>query len=113
MLHDTNELLVTFLCLEEHIACCLSADCDGPSDQKICDHEVAKRLCSRRTQWFIFIDVEQFLGSIKATLGSLLERYTGAEITNKLGTSILATVFRQLVIHLSHLIILICFLARF
>lgn len=45
------------------------------------------------------IDVDQFLGSIKAILGSLLERYTGAEITNKLGSSILATVFRQLVIH--------------
>lgn len=43
MLHNTNELLVTFLCLEEHVACCLSADCDGPSDQKICDHEVDKR----------------------------------------------------------------------
>lgn len=41
------------------------------------------------------IDVDQFLGSIKATLGSLLERYTGAEITDKLGSSILATLFRQ------------------
>lgn len=43
-------------------------------------------------------DVDQFLGSVKTILGSLLERYTGAEITNKLGSSILATVFRQLVI---------------
>lgn len=53
----------------------------------------------RMTKWFISIDVDQFLGSIKATLGSLLERYTAAEITDKLGSSILATVFRQLVIH--------------
>lgn len=45
------------------------------------------------------IDVDQFLGSIKTILGSLLERYTSAEITGKLGSSILATVFRQLVIH--------------
>lgn len=44
-------------------------------------------------------DVDQFLGSIKATLGSLLERHTGAEITEKLGSSILATVFRQMVIN--------------
>lgn len=44
-------------------------------------------------------DVDQFLGSIKATFGSLLERYTGAEINEKLGNSILATVFRQLVLH--------------
>lgn len=41
--------------------------------------------------------MDQFLGSVKATLGSLVERYTGAEITDKLGSSILATVFRQLV----------------
>ncbi|XP_070699308.1 zinc finger ZZ-type and EF-hand domain-containing protein 1 [Pempheris klunzingeri] len=47
--------------------------------------------------------VDQFLGSVKATLGSLLERYTGAEITDKLGSSILATVFRQLMILLLEL----------
>ncbi|XP_036975972.1 zinc finger ZZ-type and EF-hand domain-containing protein 1 isoform X2 [Acanthopagrus latus] len=47
--------------------------------------------------------VDQFLGSIKATLGSLLERHTGAEITEKLGSSILATVFRQLMILLLEL----------
>lgn len=51
------------------------------------------------TEWFVSIDVAQFLGSMKASLGSLLERYTGAEITDKLGSSILATVFRQLVTH--------------
>lgn len=45
------------------------------------------------------IDVDQFLGSIKATLYSLLERYTGAEITDKLCSSILATLFRQQVLH--------------
>lgn len=45
------------------------------------------------------IDVDQFLGSIKATLDSLLERYTGAEITDKLSSSILATLFRQQVLH--------------
>lgn len=39
--------------------------------------------------------MDQFLGSIKATLVSLLERYTGAEITDKLCSSILATLFRQ------------------
>lgn len=50
-------------------------------------------------KWLISIDVDQFLGSIKGTLGSLLERYTAAEITDKLGSSILATVFRQLVMH--------------
>lgn len=43
--------------------------------------------------------MDQFLGSIKATLGSLLERYTGAKITDKLGCSILATLFRQQVLH--------------
>ncbi|XP_041807765.1 zinc finger ZZ-type and EF-hand domain-containing protein 1 [Chelmon rostratus] len=47
--------------------------------------------------------VAQFLGSMKASLGSLLERYTGAEITDKLGSSILATVFRQLMILLLEL----------
>nr|XP_046267619.1 zinc finger ZZ-type and EF-hand domain-containing protein 1 [Scatophagus argus] len=47
--------------------------------------------------------VDQFLGCIKTTLGSLLERYTGAEITDKLGSSILATVFRQLMILLLEL----------
>ncbi len=62
----------------------------------------AFRITSR---FFFSIDVDQFLGSIKATLGSLLERYTGAEITDKLGSSILATVFRQLVIQ-SYLMIL-------
>lgn len=39
--------------------------------------------------------MDQFLGSVKATLGSLLESHTGAEITDKLGSSILATLFRQ------------------
>lgn len=58
------------------------------------------------TKLFISIDVDQFLGSIKATLGSLLERYTGSEITDKLGSSILATVFRQLVTGNSYLMIL-------
>lgn len=43
------------------------------------------------------IDVDQFLESVKSILGSLLERYTGAQITAKLGSSIIATVFRQLV----------------
>ncbi|XP_074528100.1 zinc finger ZZ-type and EF-hand domain-containing protein 1 [Halichoeres trimaculatus] len=47
--------------------------------------------------------VDQFLGSFKSILGSLLERYTGAEITEKLGSSILATVFRQLMILLLEL----------
>lgn len=43
--------------------------------------------------------MDQFLGSIKATLGSLLERYTGAKIADKLSCSILATLFRQQVLH--------------
>ncbi|XP_062261903.1 zinc finger ZZ-type and EF-hand domain-containing protein 1 isoform X1 [Platichthys flesus] len=47
--------------------------------------------------------VDQFLGSIKTILGSLLEKYTGAQITDKLGSSILATVFRQLMIFLLEL----------
>ncbi|XP_041864265.1 zinc finger ZZ-type and EF-hand domain-containing protein 1 [Melanotaenia boesemani] len=47
--------------------------------------------------------VDQFLGSIKAVLGSLLERYTSTQITDKLGSSILATVFRQLMIFLLEL----------
>ncbi|XP_053187523.1 zinc finger ZZ-type and EF-hand domain-containing protein 1 isoform X2 [Scomber japonicus] len=47
--------------------------------------------------------VDQFLGRVKTILGSLLERYTGAEITNKLGSSILATVFRQLMVFLLEL----------
>ncbi|XP_026226590.1 zinc finger ZZ-type and EF-hand domain-containing protein 1 isoform X2 [Anabas testudineus] len=47
--------------------------------------------------------VDQFLGSIKTILGSLLERYTSAEITDKLGSSILTTVFRQLMIFLLEL----------
>lgn len=53
----------------------------------------------KKNKLFNSIDVDQFLGSIKATLGSLLERYTGAEITDKLGSSILATLFRQQVPH--------------
>ena len=48
---------------------------------------------------FTPIDVDQFLGSIKAVLGSLLERYTSTKIIDKLGSSILATIFRQLVMH--------------
>ncbi|XP_034034875.1 zinc finger ZZ-type and EF-hand domain-containing protein 1 [Thalassophryne amazonica] len=47
--------------------------------------------------------VGQFLGSIKTTLGSLRKTCTGAEITEKLGTSILATVFRQMMIFLLEL----------
>ena len=45
------------------------------------------------------IDVNQFLGSAQGALASLLERYSGAKITEKLANSILATVTRQLVIH--------------
>lgn len=45
----------------------------------------------------VLTDVDQFLETIKAVLGSLLERYTSAEISEKLGSSILATIFRQLV----------------
>ncbi|MED6251647.1 hypothetical protein ATANTOWER_000902, partial [Ataeniobius toweri] len=47
--------------------------------------------------------VDQFLGSIKAVMGSLLERFTSSEITDKLGSSIMATVFRQLMIFLLEL----------
>ncbi|KAK5859119.1 hypothetical protein PBY51_003209 [Eleginops maclovinus] len=47
--------------------------------------------------------VDQFLGSIKGVLGSLLGSYTGTEITDKLGSSILATVFRQMMILLLEL----------
>ncbi|XP_026036910.1 zinc finger ZZ-type and EF-hand domain-containing protein 1 isoform X2 [Astatotilapia calliptera] len=47
--------------------------------------------------------VDQFLESVKSILGSLLERYTGAQITAKLGSSIIATVFRQLMIFLLEL----------
>uniref|UniRef100_A0A669ETS2 Zinc finger ZZ-type and EF-hand domain containing 1 n=1 Tax=Oreochromis niloticus TaxID=8128 RepID=A0A669ETS2_ORENI len=47
--------------------------------------------------------VDQFLESVKSILGSLLERYTGAQITEKLGSSIIATVFRQLMIFLLEL----------
>lgn len=47
--------------------------------------------------------VDQFLGRAKATLGSLLERFTAAEIIEKLGSSILTTVFRQLIILLLEL----------
>lgn len=54
---------------------------------------------TKKNFFFHSIDVDQFLGSIKATLGSLLERYTGAKITDKLGCSILATLFRQQVLH--------------
>lgn len=64
------------------------------------------------TKWLNLLDVDLFLGSIKVTLGSLLERYTGAEITDKLGSSILATVFRQLV-RQSYLMICIVFLHHF
>lgn len=58
-----------------------------------------RRSAFRMTKWFNSIDVDQFLGSVKAILGSLLEKYTPAEIMDKLRGSILATVFRQLVIH--------------
>uniref|UniRef100_A0A673BN08 Zinc finger, ZZ-type with EF hand domain 1 n=1 Tax=Sphaeramia orbicularis TaxID=375764 RepID=A0A673BN08_9TELE len=47
--------------------------------------------------------VDQFLARVQAVLGSLLDRYTGAEITDKLGSSILATVFRQLMVFLLEL----------
>ncbi|XP_028276707.1 zinc finger ZZ-type and EF-hand domain-containing protein 1 [Parambassis ranga] len=47
--------------------------------------------------------VQQFLGSIRTVLSALLETYTCAEITEKLGSSILATVFRQLMIFLLEL----------
>lgn len=63
-------------------------------------------------KWLNSIDVDLFLESIKVTLGSLLERYTGAEITDKLGSSILATVFRQLV-RQPYLMIWIVFLHHF
>ncbi|XP_061904470.1 zinc finger ZZ-type and EF-hand domain-containing protein 1 isoform X2 [Entelurus aequoreus] len=44
--------------------------------------------------------VDQILASIKGILASLLEKYTGTEIINKLGNSIIATVFRQLLLFL-------------
>uniref|UniRef100_A0A8C5D009 Zinc finger ZZ-type and EF-hand domain containing 1 n=1 Tax=Gadus morhua TaxID=8049 RepID=A0A8C5D009_GADMO len=47
--------------------------------------------------------VNQFLGSAQGALASLLERYSGAEITEKLSSSILATVTRQLMIFLLEL----------
>uniref|UniRef100_A0A1A8J7V9 Zinc finger, ZZ-type with EF hand domain 1 n=1 Tax=Nothobranchius kuhntae TaxID=321403 RepID=A0A1A8J7V9_NOTKU len=47
--------------------------------------------------------VDQFLGSVKAVLDSLLEMFTSSEITDKLGSSILAKVFRQLMIFLLEL----------
>ncbi|KAJ3588924.1 hypothetical protein NHX12_009777 [Muraenolepis orangiensis] len=47
--------------------------------------------------------VNQFLGSAQGVLSSLLERYTGAEITEKLSSSILATLTRQLMIFLLEL----------
>uniref|UniRef100_A0A3P8VT83 Zinc finger ZZ-type and EF-hand domain containing 1 n=1 Tax=Cynoglossus semilaevis TaxID=244447 RepID=A0A3P8VT83_CYNSE len=47
--------------------------------------------------------VNQFLESFKTVILSLLGRYTGAEITEKLGSSILATVFRQLMVFLLEL----------
>ena len=63
-------------------------------------------------------DVNQFLGSAQGALASLLERYSGAEITEKLSSSILATVTRQLVTRSSipsfiyPSIPLLCFLFR-
>uniref|UniRef100_A0A1A8QPS9 Zinc finger, ZZ-type with EF hand domain 1 n=4 Tax=Nothobranchiidae TaxID=405002 RepID=A0A1A8QPS9_9TELE len=47
--------------------------------------------------------VDLFLGSVKAVLDSLLEMFTSSEITDKLGSSILAKVFRQLMIFLLEL----------
>ncbi|XP_037544055.1 zinc finger ZZ-type and EF-hand domain-containing protein 1 [Nematolebias whitei] len=47
--------------------------------------------------------VDQFLGNINTVLCSLLERYSSSEITDKLSTSILVTVFRQLMIFLLEL----------
>ncbi|CAL8266701.1 unnamed protein product [Merluccius merluccius] len=44
--------------------------------------------------------VNQFLGSAQGALASLLECYSGAKITEKLASSILATVTRQLMIFL-------------
>uniref|UniRef100_A0A3P9L8A9 Zinc finger, ZZ-type with EF hand domain 1 n=1 Tax=Oryzias latipes TaxID=8090 RepID=A0A3P9L8A9_ORYLA len=52
----------------------------------------------------ILLKVDQFLESIKAVLGSLLERYTRAEISEKLGSSILATIFRQLFLQMIFLL---------
>lgn len=43
------------------------------------------------------VDVDQFLGSTKTVLGGLLQRYSGAEITDKLNGSILAMATRQMV----------------
>lgn len=50
--------------------------------------------------------VDQFLGSTKTVLGGLLQRYSGAEITDKLNGSILAMATRQMMIFLLEL----CFL---
>ncbi|XP_046876692.1 LOW QUALITY PROTEIN: zinc finger ZZ-type and EF-hand domain-containing protein 1 [Hypomesus transpacificus] len=47
--------------------------------------------------------VSQFLSSAKAVLGSLLQRHSGAEITEKLSRSILAITTRQLMIFLLEL----------
>ena len=41
--------------------------------------------------------MSQFLSSAKAVLGGLLERHSGAQITEKLSRSILAITTRQLV----------------
>lgn len=49
----------------------------------------------------LFLDVDQFLGSVTSVLGSLIERFTSSTIADKLGSSILATVFRQLVMDIS------------
>ncbi|KAK7925653.1 hypothetical protein WMY93_007963 [Mugilogobius chulae] len=47
--------------------------------------------------------VEQFLRNVKAVLHSMLEKYAGAEIADKLQNSILVIVFRQLMIFLLEL----------
>ncbi|XP_034149248.1 LOW QUALITY PROTEIN: zinc finger ZZ-type and EF-hand domain-containing protein 1 [Esox lucius] len=47
--------------------------------------------------------VDLFLGSTKAVLGGLLQRYSGAEITDKLSGSILAMATRQLMIFMLEL----------
>lgn len=77
----------------------------SPIDERMSGWTLSRRYVL--TKSVIWTDVDQFLGSIKGILGSLLERFTGAAITDKLGSSILATVFRQLVIH-SCLVILNC-----
>lgn len=47
--------------------------------------------------------VELFLRKVKSVFSSMLEKYTCAEITDKLGNSIMVTVFRQLMIFLLEL----------